>query len=162
MNPVRPRSDRRPVDSRPGPPDPARLAALLVLAWSEVLDGRRSFPQLTPLVSPAVSRRLAAQLANERGRGPRELRIRRVKTGTPTPGVCEACVVVERDGRVSAVAVRLERHRGAWRVVELATPEAGLDPLTTASRPHPEPDAFDEAFAEAEELPAVLTPHGSA
>lgn len=153
-------STRRPPDARPAArPDPARLAGLLVLAWSEVLDGRRPFAQLAPLLSPAIERRLAAQLAAERGRAPRGVRIRRVVTGAQVPGTCEASVVLEWSGRVSAVAVRLERHRGAWRVVELTAPEAGMHPLSTASRPHGSPDAFDEAL---EEAAAAIMPHGSA
>jgi hypothetical protein len=40
-------------------------------------------------------------------------------------------VLLEQAGRITALAIRLERHRGSWRVVELTSPEAGLAPLAT-------------------------------
>jgi hypothetical protein len=73
-----------------------------------------------------------------------------VSAVSPSRGVCEAAVVVEQGGRITAIAVRVERHRGAWRAVELTAPESGLPPLRTASLPddHPVSDAFDEVLAE--------------
>lgn len=78
--------------------------------------------------------------------------MRRVLADPPTPsGAVEATVLIERGGRLSAVAVRLERHHGAWRATELTAPEAGYAPLPTRSSPRQErgPDAFDEAETEA-------------
>ena len=146
----------RPADRRPADPDPARLAAVLARAWLEVHAGRRSLPQLRPLLSPATYRRLASQLRTTppvpASDGPH---VRRVVSTHPAPGACEATVLVERDGRISAIAVRLERHRGAWRAVELTPPEAGLPPLPTRSLPpgHRPRDAFDEVLEEAGEDP---------
>jgi hypothetical protein len=133
-------------------PDPARLAGLLVRFAAEVAAGRRPLRQLEPLLAPALVRRLAAGLRPGLPRPQEELHVRRVVAGTPTPsGAVEATVLVERAGRVTAVAVRLERHLGAWRATELTAPEAGYAPLPTRSDPRARrgPDAFDEAAAEA-------------
>ena len=148
--PVRPAGTRaRALRASPPGPDPARLAGVLTRAWLEVRAGRRPLGQLRPVVTPAVYRRLAAQLTST----PSAVvpQVRKVTASSPSPDVCEACVTVATDGgRTTAYAVRLERHVGAWRVVELAAPEAGLKPLPTASLPpgwRPR-DAFDEVLEE--------------
>lgn len=129
-------------------PDPQRLAGLLVRVWLEVRAGRRPLPQLEPLVAPVVYRRLADQLT-----GPRDLavaRVGRVHACTISDDVCEAAVTIHHAERTTAVAVRLERHLGLWRAVELTAPESGLAPLATASLPpgwRPR-DAFDEVLEE--------------
>lgn len=134
----------------PGP-DPVRLAGLLARTWLEVRARRRPLEQLAPYLSPAVRRRLAGQVA-ARGdaRAHQAARVRRVVASAPCPLVCEAVVVIAQGGRTTAIAVRLERHRGRWRAVELAAPEAGLPALRTASAPrdHRPADAFDEVLAE--------------
>ena len=134
----------------PGP-DPARLAALLARTWLEIRARRRPLTQLEPLLSPAVRRRLASQVAgagDTRSLAP--ARVRTVWTTAPEPSVCEAVVLVAQEGRITAIALRLERHRGRWRAVELAAPESGLPALRTASADHHRrlPDAFDEVLAE--------------
>jgi hypothetical protein len=156
---------RTPMAGRPPGPDPVRLAGLLARAWMEVHAGHRPFRQLAPLVSPAARRRLASQLpdrpvAEPIGPPPR---VRRLIDFTPTAGVHEVTVLIDHAGRTTAIAVRMERHRGAWRAVELTAPEAGLPPLPTASLAHDHRvrDAFDEVFEEAgEPLPPHLDPHG--
>lgn len=143
-----PRADRsRPTGGRPPAPDPARLAVVLARLWLEVRAGRRPLRQLTPLLSPAARRRLAAQLTADPTEAP-AARIRRVVATHPAPDACEATVLVERRGRTTAIAVRLERHRGAWRAVELTAPETGMAALPTASLPadHRPRDAFDEVL----------------
>ncbi len=145
--PRRARAERRPASPAP---DPDRLARLLVQVWLEVQHGRRPFSQLSPLVTPALRRRLFAQLPRRPvlGGAPR-IRVARVIACFPASDVFEASVLVEQDERTTAVAVRLERHRGAWRAVELTAPEQGLTPLTTASLPRPTGpprDAFDEVL----------------
>jgi hypothetical protein len=146
----------------PRSPDPARLATVLVTAWLEVHAGRRPLAQLLPLVAPALGRRLAAQLcAVPRTRPGARVRVLRVRGGQPHPRAFEAAVVVTDDDRVTAIAVRLERHLGAWRGVELTAPETGLPALRTASlRVAPtRPDAFDEVLGEdAHELDVVRIP----
>lgn len=150
-------------ESRSGP---ARFAAVLVRAHGEVAAGRRPFPQLEDVLAPGLARRLAAQL---RTCGPRPgdpPRVTRVLVGEPTPsGAHEATVLVDRDGRTGAVAVRIERHHGRWRATELTAPEDGYAPLPTASAPLPaggRRDAFDEAADEAAVRAAVTPRRGSA
>lgn len=131
--------------------DPGRLAGLLARAWLEVRARRRPLAQLAPLLTPAVRRRLEVQIAPvETARHLGQAHVRRVRTSQPSSMACEAVVLVEQDERTSAIVVRLERHHARWRVVELASPEAGLPALRTASHPtpRPRPDAFDEVLAE--------------
>lgn len=124
----------RPAGGRPPGPDPTRLAGLLARTWLEIRAGRRPLGQLEPLLAPAVRRRLLLQLRTRpRGEPIGVGRISRVTATRPTTEACEATVLVEYDGRTTAFAVRLEQHRGTWRVVELTPPEAGLPPLSTAS-----------------------------
>ncbi|MFA9445097.1 Rv3235 family protein [Egicoccus sp. AB-alg6-2] len=163
---VRPAPARRPVrrsardTHRPPPsaPDPRRLARLLVRVWLEVRAGVRPLAQLEPLVTPVVYRRLAGQLLPSRTSKP-VARVVAVRGCSPAAGVCEAAVTVTDGVRTTAVAVRLERHLGRWRAVELTAPEAGLGPLTT--RPLPpgwrSRDAFDEVL-EPDEVPTVPRP----
>jgi hypothetical protein len=149
------RSRIRPLDGRPPGPAPDRLAQLLVQAWLEVRAGRRPLSQLDPLLAPAARRRLAAQLSLRPDAAAPVGRVHRVRSCAPSPDACEASVLVRRGARTTAFAVRLERHRGVWRAVELTAPEAGFAPLPTASlgRDAPLRDAFDEAAAEAGEHP---------
>ena len=167
-----PLAARRPIPHRAASADPAALALVLARIWLEVRSGLRPFAQLSPHLAPATLRRLQSQLsARTGGRAGRPARVRRVVASEPAEGVCEACVLVEEGARTTALAVRLERHRGRWRVVELAAPEAGFPAAATASLPEDAPirDAFDEAAAEAVEAgrpgsapPTGLTPRGTA
>jgi hypothetical protein len=144
----RPPASNRPGSRRPcSPPTPDRLVALLARTWLEVLAGRRQLQQLAPLVSRAVLQRLEDQLPTGIRRGAVG-RIRRVRVCEPHGDAVEACVLVELDGRVTALALRLQRHLGAWRVTEFTAPEAGLPALTTSVLPpgwRPR-DAFDEVL----------------
>lgn len=140
--PSTPRSRRAPDPRRQGPhrPDPQRLALLLVTLWLEVRCGRRPLTQLTPLIAPALRRRLVAQLPARSQRSTAGVgRARRVTVHHPSPDAAEAVVLVEHDGRTTAIALRLERHEGCWRAVELSAPESGLPPVRTASRPRTSP-----------------------
>lgn len=145
-----PPHDRGLTTAGPGP-EPARLAGLLARAWLEVRVRRRPLAQLEPLLAPAVVRRLKAQVVPcgaVDASGP--ARVRRVRASRPSATACEAVVLVDQDARTTAIAVRLERHRGRWRAVELAAPESGLPALRTSSCPVDRhlPDAFDEVLAE--------------
>jgi hypothetical protein len=148
-----PAASARPVAGRPPGPDSARLAGLLVRTWLEVRAGRRPLGQLAPLVTPAVLRRLTGQLATPTPIGAPVPQVRRVRASFPSPAACEASVtVLDGTGRTTAIALRLERNLGRWRVVELMAPEAGLRPLASASFPegYRVRDAFDEALEEDE------------
>lgn len=139
-----------PLTTRPVGDAPGRVAGLLVLAWAEVRAGQRPLRQLEPLLSPAIRRRLAVQAPPRRPPIHQAISIRKVVVRHPSPQACEAVVLIERDRRVTAVAVRLERHLGRWRAVDLTAPEAGLTALPTASLPpgYRPRDAFDEVAEE--------------
>lgn len=146
MSPNLPAHHHQPVTVRPAGDDPVRIAALLVAAWSEVRSGHRPLAQLAPLLSPATHRRLAAQVPPRTTTSRQRVRVHKVIARQPQPDACEAVVLVQRGARITAIAVRLERHLGRWRAVELTAPESGLTPLPTASLPagHRVRDAFDE------------------
>ncbi len=151
MNPLPTPANTRARTVRPVGDDPARVAGLLVAAWCEVRRGERALAQLRPLLSPATCKRLAAQLPPPRTPRPDRARVRKVITRQPDAAACEAVVLVESGRRITAVAVRLERHLGRWRAVDLTAPESGLTALTTASLPpgYRRRDAFDEVEEEA-------------
>lgn len=141
---------QRPVPARPpSAPDPERLARLLVRVWFEVQAGRRPFQQLAPLVAPALRRRLLSQLPRRRHERPplSAATVRRVVVTCPRDEAYELCVLVERQGRVTAVALRLERRHGVWRAVDMTAPESGLQPLLSVNEvAQPTRDAFDEVL----------------
>lgn len=146
-------------------PDAARLAETIVRAHEEVAIGRRPFDQLRPVLAPALLSRLAVRLRHaDRRAGGEPPRVHRVHLAPPTPtGAVEATVLLDHGERLTAVAVRLERHLGAWRATELTAPEAGYAPLTTASQADGarRRDAFDEVAEEAA-TDAALRRRGSA
>jgi hypothetical protein len=138
----------RALVEQPRTPDPDRLAALLARAWAEIRSGARPAAQLAPHATPAVIRRLRACARRPLPRGP--VRVLRIRSDRPSADACEVAVVLQHPARICAVVVRLERHRGRWRVVELTSPDDGLPALRTASMPHAgrPRDAFDEVFDE--------------
>lgn len=155
--PTRPsREPRRSGDDRPRP---EALAALLVGVWLEVRAGLRPLRQIEPLVTPVVYRRLGLQMPRVRELAPPG-RVSRVRACSPGDDVFEAAVTVTAGGRTTAVAVRLERHRGRWRAVELTAPEAGLTALTTGTLPRGRRprDAFDEVLGDAADLAELRRP----
>lgn len=135
----------RPADGRPpGVPDPLRLARAVVVAWLEVESGRRPLEQLAPILAPVIARRIAATVRHNRRRGvapwgPGADVVVACHGQSLDEASCDAVVVVRIGPRITAVAVRVERHRGAWRVVELARPEDGYDAVRTASLPESPP-----------------------
>jgi len=125
---------------------PERLIVLIVLAYFDVLAGRRPYNQIAALLSPAAHLRLAPTLAREQRHDTwQPTSITRLIMQAPHEHAREACVLVRRSGRTTALTVRLERHQGMWRVAELASPEAPTGALRTASCPHHIRDAFDTA-----------------
>lgn len=123
-----PASNVEPATGPSAPPE--RIAAALATTWLEIRSGRRPVAQLLPYVAPAVRRRLVAQLPSAArlsdGTG---MRVHRVVTTYPTSDACEATVLIAQQGRITALAIRLERRRQRWAAVELTAPEAGLSPL---------------------------------
>ncbi len=138
---------QRPRDDRRAHPDAARLARVLVHVWLEVQCGMRPWSHIAALTAPALQRRLAAQLSPVAQPNRQQFRIIRVHSSPPTINAVESSVIVEIGQRVHAFAVRVERHHGAWRGVELTAPDAGLQALRTASAPERHsPDVFDEVL----------------
>lgn len=150
----------------PGRPEPGQLAGLLVRLTAEVAAGRRPLRQLEAVLAPTLARRLTLGLRPGVARPQEPPVVIRTVAGPPTPsGAVEVTVLIERGGRVTAVAVRLERHHGAWRATELTAPEDGYAPLPTRSSPREERglDAFDEAALEADAAAGAVSPRrGSA
>ena len=148
------RPARGPAAGRPpNAPDADRFVAAVARTFLEVEAGHRPLAQLTPLLAPALQSRLAARPRRSRA-GPGDGAVLGVRTCVIGRDVVDGAAVVRRGERASVLAIRIERHRGAWRVVEIARPEDGRAATVTRSRPWapPEPDAFDEAAAEAEQL----------
>ncbi|MDP8961322.1 MAG: Rv3235 family protein [Actinomycetota bacterium] len=102
--------------------DPERFAHAVARVFLEVEVGRRPLHQLSPVLAPALQARLAVA-AHRPGPGPTLDAVVAVRSSRPHPDACDAAVVVRRGERVGVLVVRLERHRAAWRVVELARPE---------------------------------------
>lgn len=104
------------------------LATALVRPLLEVLEGRRPLRQLHGMLAAGAMYRLELTLrrgdrlrdghmrdsrmrdSRMRDRG---LRLHKVRTCLPRPGVIEACAVVQAGPRFRAIALRLE-HRRRW------------------------------------------------
>lgn len=100
--------------------DTSRALAHAVL---EVLAGTRPIAQLARWVTPGVYEALRSRTSlTVRVLGAATARrplVRRVRVCPVDPHVAEATVVAHDGRRVRAVALRLETHRGAWRVTAL-------------------------------------------
>jgi len=117
----------------------ARLAVTLL----EMEQGRRPAHSLDDLASPLAARRIqhhvhAARQASGRDRQRRRtapVHVLHVRSFHPTAGAVEGSVVLECDGRIRAISVRLEQEVDRWWIVDLSPPEGGLAAaVTTASR----------------------------
>ena len=104
--------------------DPTTVARAVALASLEVLAGRRSVAQLARWLTPGVyeSLQVRAGLTHRvigTSTGTRPPVIRRARACRVDSHVVEASMVADDGSRVRAVALRLEGHRGAWRVTAL-------------------------------------------
>ncbi|MBF0687244.1 MAG: hypothetical protein IR158_05670 [Cellulomonas sp.] len=114
-----------PEDDRGAVPgtDAGRFAHGVGLACVEVVLGRRPSPQLARWVAPDVLESLqeSADLIRRAGvlTHSRRPAARRVRVCPIDRHTAEACLVVDDGVRVRAVALRLQAHRGAWRVTRL-------------------------------------------
>ncbi|WP_329789114.1 Rv3235 family protein [Lentzea sp. DG1S-22] len=105
-----PRPRPRPVwVPEPDPPSPALDPLRLVGAVLEVLDGRRPARLLREVAVPGLAVRLGAMV---RARTTRMVRMPRVCR--PSRFVAEMSATVRREGRVLAVACRVEHRGGRW------------------------------------------------
>lgn len=103
--------------------DAGRFAHGVGLACVEVVLGRRPAAQLARWVAPHVldSLQASAELVRRAGvlTHARRPAARRVRVCPVDRHTAEVCLVVDDGVRVRAVALRLEAHRGAWRVATL-------------------------------------------
>lgn len=124
---------------RPTRPTLRALAADFVRLFLEVEAGRRPTDHLLPLMDPLLYAALEGRWVR---RGPAGQLVR--VTGVLTAPDCyDAVAVVRRGERYGAIALRLLRRRGSWRVSDANRPEDG--PLPAPAVPPPEEglDAFD-------------------
>jgi hypothetical protein len=107
---VIPRPRSRPVwVPVPEPPSPPLDAARLLGFVLEVLDGRRAARLLRQVAVPGLAARLGGAV---RARSTRMVRVPRVCH--PSRFVAELSVSVRREGKVLAVAARVEHQAGRW------------------------------------------------
>lgn len=103
--------------------DAGRFAHGVGLACVEVVLGRRPAAQLARWVAPHVldSLQESAELVRRAGvlTHARRPAARRVRVCPVDRHTAEVCLVVDDGVRVRAMALRLESHRGAWRVATL-------------------------------------------
>lgn len=118
------------IDPRFGPqatqthllPEPSAWAHRMAGALLECMTGVRSPSQIAHWVSPLVYERVNARSVIAKRRGARPLHrslVRRVHLCEPDDGVVEASVVVQHDGRVRAMAVRMVGVDGRWMVTAM-------------------------------------------
>lgn len=100
--------------------DPVAVCRTLAGAMVEVLSGRRPVAQLTRWTTKDVHRALARRASLVARLRPAERSRPAVVSSThlcrPAQGVVEACAVVIDNGRVRALAFRLEGWDRRWRV----------------------------------------------
>lgn len=110
------------------PGDPTALCCAVAHAATEVMRGVRPLAQLVRSVSPEVYdqlevlTRLRTTARARRGAPPTpqsRSRVRRARVVRVSPDAAEATVVIDDVDRVRAAALRVELHRGRWRVVVL-------------------------------------------
>lgn len=108
------------ADEAPELPDPRQLCGAVVLAAVEALQSTRPLAQLARWVSPEVFESLAqAATPPVPSRGRARAVVRGLRVCRISPTVAEGSVVIHDGPRVRAAAVRLEAHRGSWRVTVL-------------------------------------------
>lgn len=117
--PRRPPVPSGPVTARhPGVPEPAQWGQRLLVGVIETAAGHRPLNQLTALVSPSVACGLRGEFERAAVLGrPHWLRrasVRSVRATEPADRVAELCATVAAEGRVRAVAMRLEVRHGRW------------------------------------------------
>jgi hypothetical protein len=116
---------------------------VIATTFVEMQLGLRAVSSLDDIASPAAKRRIRrlVQLAARRPSGRRgrvrsaPVTVLQVRAQHPCAGALEASVTLECDGRVRALAIRLEQEVDRWILVDIAPPEQGLlAAVTTSSR----------------------------
>jgi hypothetical protein len=98
-------------------PAPRPAAAIVVRAIVEALSGARPASQLVGWTTPQLQADLERIVARPAVR--RRSSVRSVRVTEPRPGVAEVCAVIDRGGRMAALALRMESTDGRWRVTTL-------------------------------------------
>ena len=98
---------------------PAQAGARIALAICEVEAGMRSPLQLERLCHLTLWPKLAERLRRSGGPAVTARSLVRVVAQEHTPGLAEVTVLVNRGGRVVAVAMRLDGAKGHWELLEL-------------------------------------------
>jgi hypothetical protein len=98
-------------------PAPRHAAAIVVRAIVEALSGARPASQLVGWTTPQLQADLERTMARPTAR--RRSSVRSVRVTEPRPGVAEVCAVIDRGGRMAALALRMESTDGRWRVTTL-------------------------------------------
>lgn len=104
-------------------PDPAGWGRRLLVGIIETAMGRRPLQQLGALVSPSVAQGLRADFERYAALGRRHwiaaASVRSVRATEPADRVAELSATLMIDGRVRAVALRLEARQGRWLCTRL-------------------------------------------
>lgn len=103
-------------------PEPRAWVQRLAGALLECMTGVRSTAQISRWVSPLVYERINARAVIAKRRGARPMHrslVRKVHVCAPDDGVVEASVVVQHDGRVRAMALRLVGVDGRWMITAM-------------------------------------------
>ncbi|MDP9182765.1 MAG: Rv3235 family protein [Actinomycetota bacterium] len=103
-------------------PDARAFTGRLLQGLVEVLAGARSLSQLRMQTSVELYAELAERLQGGsvvRGGRPEPRVVQRVHTQERPEGVVEACATVLRNGKLTAVALRLEGFGGRWLCVDV-------------------------------------------
>ncbi len=99
--------------------DPAQHGNRILRAVFEVLGRRRPLHQLLPWTTEDVYEELTAWVYRTMRADPQPQAapavVRSIRVGEPADGVAELTAVVQLDGRVRAVVLRLEGVDGRWR-----------------------------------------------
>ena len=139
---VRPRiaePTTRRIQRATDPADAERLIGALARWYLEFLAGRRPADQIAGLLSPAVLRRIEVRrravrdIDGTRPTAPGPAVVRSLRLQWTSERTCEATVLVSRAGRTTALAVTLQRRETSWRVIELSSPEDGVQALRCAT-----------------------------
>jgi hypothetical protein len=91
----------------------------VAMALLEIEAGCRSAEQLERLCHPDLWDRVNRRLRRSGGAFITGSSLIRVLSQEHSPGLADGVAVVRREGRVSAVAMRLDARDGRWMVTEL-------------------------------------------
>ena len=103
-------------------PEPREWVHRLAGALLECMTGVRSTSQIARWVSPLVYERVNARAVIAKRRGARPMHrslVRKVHVCAPEDGVVEASVVIQHDGRVRAMALRMVGFDGRWMITAM-------------------------------------------